>query len=231
MCGGTCKAPVFNVGGATPGYNVGGGPPIYSVSDLQTGAGDDSELGMLTGGGMQPGVGWWPAGITYLIRGISVLGFLVFCGYLVYGLSSANTDAVRSACPNLWEFMTTRTVAGALVGLMLVMFDLFIMERVGKGAVAWQQISGQTWRWLLWLNIALFVYFSAFFVSSLLVVPRNVPPGGSTCTTALSVGMSGGSPVLGILGWVCLVCDGLLGGFFGLVLAYIFTMTPGFNAG
>ena len=69
----------------------------------------------------------------------------------------------------------------------------------------------------------LWVYFAAFFIADLIVIPVNVPQSAS-CSSALVSVSATGTPLLGILGWVTLVFDGIVTGVVAACLSYMYAV-------
>lgn len=137
---------------------------------------------------------------------------LVFLGFLTYAIFKYNTDLVRDACPNLLTFINIRTVIG-LIFLASLFTYTFCVHHGDPN-----HLDSVTYNSTLILGFFV-IYFLAFCIAGILIVPKNMI-GNSECHDALQDSVFK-VPLLGILGWIYLVCDGLL----TLFMIYILSST------
>lgn len=149
---------------------------------------------------------WW---VSFLSL-ISFFITLIFLGFLTYAIFKYNTDAVRDACENLLTFINIRTVIG-LIFLASLFTYVFSVHHGDPN-----HLDSVTYNSSLILGMLVF-YFLAFCIAGVFIIPRNMI-GNSHCIDALQDSVFK-APILGILGWIYLVCDGLL------TLVFIFIWT------
>ena len=137
----------------------------------------------------------------------SFLISLVFLGFLIYAIFKYNTDEVRTVCPSLMIFIIIRTVVALIVLASLATF--IRCNVVGNDSYFQSNLPG------IILTSSL-VYFMAFCVSGGFVVSQSMID-NAKCTDILNDSIFK-VPLLGILGWIYVTCDGL----FTLLFAYIF---------
>ena len=185
-----------------------GGPPQYP-SDAMMDSSDDFENGRLLyrnrhkdsrmvdedhfylegGLDLQRSCMTWQTFMTMILT----LFCLFFSGLVIYSLGDNNTDAVKNACPNLFPYMLTRTVLGLCTAFCMCLYKLFCTpedQSVQSPVIAF-----------------FFVYFLALAIYGGVVVSQNMI-GDTTCTNAL-YDETFQSPLLGVLGWIFVVCDAL----------------------
>jgi hypothetical protein len=156
-------------------------------------------------------------GRTSLWSILSLILFLfsvIFLGLQVYALLKYNTDAVRDACPNLLVFVNVRTVVALLVFVSLYTY-IFCVHH-GKSDHGQEYIEAYDPRVLIGVAVG---YFLVCCVAGALVVLRCMV-GNSACVAILQDSVFR-MPLLGILGWVYLVSDGLFAAFFIYLLSSI----------
>jgi hypothetical protein len=138
---------------------------------------------------------------------------LVFLGFLTYAIFKYNTDDVRDACPNLLTFINIRTVIG-LIFLSSLFTYTFCVHHGDP-----EHLDRVTYNSTLIIGF-LFVYFLAFCIAGILIVPKNMI-GNAKCQDAIQDSALK-APLLGILGWIFLVCDGLFAIYMIYILSSIF---------
>ncbi len=132
---------------------------------------------------------------------------LVFLGFLIYAIFKYNTDDVRSACPSLMTFIIIRTVVG-LIGLASLGTFLRCSD-VGDDAYKNSYLP------TVILTSSL-VYFLSFTIAGGFVISESMID-NEKCTDLLNDSVFK-IPLLGILGWIYVACDGV----FTLFFAYYF---------
>lgn len=145
---------------------------------------------------------------------ISLILFLIsflFLGLLIYAIFKYNTDAVRDLCPNLLLFINIRTVVGLIFFASLYTYISCVHH--GKSDHGQEYIDSYNPK----IIITFFaVYFLIFCVAGALIIPRSMI-GNSECVDILEDSIFK-MPLLGILGWIYIVSDGLFSIFFIFVL-------------
>jgi len=118
-----------------------------------------------------------------------------FSALVIYALIAYNTDAVKSLCPELFGFMLSRTVLAGCVFVGIFTYNLFCSQDL---------ITHGT---KLILLILFLLYFLVLTVYGGVVVSRSMIS-NSACTDII-YDSTFQAPLLGDLGWVYVVCDGL----------------------
>ena len=154
---------------------------------------------------------------------------LVFCGFTLYALIQGNTDAVRAACPKLWEFMVARSIAAIVVIIGLVLVYLYYWNAISDNIESntnpdWAKVDQQTpaatqpVMYMGW--VALLIYFATFFAVGIAIIPSNVP-NSNLCVDTLSITVVTGTPILGITAWITCALDGIITLGLGTFLIYV----------
>lgn len=143
-----------------------------------------------------------------------LISFL-FLGLLIYALFKYNTDAVRDACPNLLLFINIRTVIGLIFFASLYTY----ISCVHHGKSDHGEEHTHSYNPLI-ITSFFSLYFLIFCVAGALLVPKSMI-GNSVCVDILHDSIFK-APLLGILGWIYIVFDGVFSIFFFFVL---FSMT------
>jgi hypothetical protein len=138
-----------------------------------------------------------------IISIILFLGTVIFLGFLVYSIIKYNTDEVREACPSLMIFIIVRTVIGLLVVASLATF--LKCNVIGDESYHNSSVP------IILFSSAL-VYFLAFCISGALVLSGSMI-NNSKCSTLLN-DSNFQFPILGVLGWIYVACDGIFTIFF-----------------
>lgn len=124
---------------------------------------------------------------------IFFLGSLFFLGLLIYAVIKYNTDEVKDACPNLLMFVNVRTVVGLILFASLI---TMILSNFGLSHLNPSFLFG-----------FFVIYFSIFSIVGGVIISKSMI-GNSTCVDILHDDIFR-VPLLGILGWVYVACDGL----------------------
>ena len=156
---------------------------------------------------------------------------LTFCGFTLYALVEGNTDGVRAACPKLWEFMAARSVAAIVVMMIFILVYIYTLnyasntEKNPEWAKMDQRSPFTTQTLMHILLLAMLLYYGAFFVSGICIIPTNIP-NSQLCSDTLSMTVATGTPILGITAWITCIMDGLLTICIGIILAFYIFKSP-----
>lgn len=142
---------------------------------------------------------------------------IVFLCFLIYAIFKYNTDLVRDACPNLLTFINIRTVIGLIFLSSLITYTSCVHHGDPE------HLDRVTYNTTLIIGFFI-VYFLAFCIAGILIVPKNMI-GNAKCQDALQDSVFK-APLLGILGWIFLVCDGL----FSIYMIYVLSSTLCFSS-
>jgi hypothetical protein len=137
---------------------------------------------------------------------------VIFLGLLIYALFKYNTDAVRDACPNLLIFINIRTVIAVI--LFASLYTYIFCVHHGKSDHGQQYIDTYNPRIIIGFFV---IYFLVFCVAGAMIIPKSMIE-NSECTNILEDSLFK-MPLLGILGWVYIVSDGLFSIFFIVILS------------
>jgi hypothetical protein len=142
---------------------------------------------------------------------------IVFLCFLIYAIFKYNTDLVRDACPDLLTFINIRTVIGLIFLSSLITYTSCVHHGDPE------HLDRVTYNTTLIIGFFI-VYFLAFCIAGILIVPKNMI-GNAKCQDALQDSVFK-APLLGILGWIFLVCDGL----FSIYMIYVLSSTFCFSS-
>ena len=126
---------------------------------------------------------------------------LCFLGFLTYAIFKYNTDAVSNACPNLLVFINIRTVIGLIFFSSLI---TFLTCTNGPSLIN-----------PIYIVSFIVFYFVTFTIAGGLIISQSMI-GNSKCNDVLQDSIFR-IPLLGILGWVYVVCDAL----FSIIFMYL----------
>jgi hypothetical protein len=73
---------------------------------------------------------------------LQILATFIFTCFIIYAVVTGNTDSVRAACPNLWEFMTARIVSGMGVGGLILFLHYYLFSG-SQQQQPWVQLSNR----------------------------------------------------------------------------------------
>ena len=162
---------------------------------------------------------------------IQIVAVFIFTCFSIYSVVAGNTDAVRAACPRLWQYMLARTLCGVLVGALVLLGHYYLFGQQ-QPQYQWASLSRgcSPWNMMLVFWALMFCYFCVFFVAGMTTMPGLLSDdaAGHLCSDTLSNTVVTGSPLLAYLGWVSFVCDGLVSGVILVLVIYLFAMTPNF---
>ncbi len=134
---------------------------------------------------------------------------LVFLSFLIYAIFKYDTDAIKSACPDLYAYVSIRTVIGLIVFAAFFTYIFSSTEADGQ-CHPHSCCSPKV------LHLFFVLYFLVFCITGCIIVSKNTIDNQS-CVNAMA-DETFQTPLLGVLGWVYTVCDGLI----SLLLIYLF---------
>jgi len=133
---------------------------------------------------------------------------LVFSGLILYCLfGSGNTTSIKNACGGMWELLLARVILSVFVGALLWIDHWGVF---GFYIPFLQDFRGV---------VFFFVYFFAFSVAEIVIIPRGVI-GNALCVETLSNHSFTGTPLLGILGFIHLGIDCCLCVMMGVIIIF-----------
>ena len=142
------------------------------------------------------------------VKLLLIASALVFSGLILYCLfGSGNTASIKEACGGMWELLLARVILSVFVGALL--------------AIDHWGVFGFYIPFLqdFWGVVVFFVYFFAFSVAEIVIIPRGVI-GNALCVDTLSNHSFTGTPLLGILGFIHLGIDCCLAVMMGVIIIF-----------